>query len=203
MQESVASAPGRCSSPVRRPLPMVEILVRDPGNCPVVVAGQRMAYAHPEIVGENADRVCGQSLAALAPAAEEVARAAADGRVIQPFELTCPLEGCGAVFLLRVVPYGERSPGRESDAAAEGPESPERRSSRRRAGRRRRRGAKLLLGLVLLLVLLGGGAFAGVAALAPQLLPDGIKDRLRSLGVPVPYARAAPAWADPGEAASP
>ena len=81
--------------------PRVLIRVMDPGECPVLVVGGRMVYAHPELVGEESDRICAQALATLAPAAAEIAHAGAQGRGMSPLQLTCPVEGCGARFELR------------------------------------------------------------------------------------------------------
>ena len=94
-----------------RSLPMVEITVRDPGNCPVLVAGGRMIYAHPEVLKSESDRICGQALSTAAPVAEEVARAAAEGRRMAPLEIKCAKEGCGAVLVVQALPFGaERAP---------------------------------------------------------------------------------------------
>ncbi|MHC4504056.1 MAG: DUF4388 domain-containing protein [Planctomycetota bacterium] len=87
-------------------LPLVEIVARDPGRCPVLVAGGRMVYAHPEILKDESDRICAQALSVLAPAAEELARAAAAGRRLEPLELSCPEEGCGAAFTMKALPFG-------------------------------------------------------------------------------------------------
>lgn len=87
-----------------KPLPRIEIRVADPGQCPILVTGGRMVYAHPEVIKEESDRICAQALGGLASAAEEVARAAAAGRRIPPFELRCPARDCGAKFDLQVMP---------------------------------------------------------------------------------------------------
>ena len=89
-----------------RALPRVEIVARDPGRCPVLVAGSRMVYAHPEILKDESDRICAQALSVLAPAAEELARAAAAGRRLEPLQLSCPEDGCGAVFTMKALPFG-------------------------------------------------------------------------------------------------
>jgi len=93
-----------------RSLPMVEITVRDPGNCPVLVAGGRMIYAHPEVLKSENCRICGQALSTAAPVAEEVARAAAEGRRMAPLEITCVEEGCGAVLVVQALPFGAERP---------------------------------------------------------------------------------------------
>jgi CRP-like cAMP-binding protein len=89
-----------------RALPNVEIVVRDPGNCPVLVAGGRMIYAHPEVLKSGDMRLCAQALSTAATVAEEVARAAAEGRRMAPLEITCLQEDCGAVLVVQALPFG-------------------------------------------------------------------------------------------------
>ena len=87
----------------RHKFPLVELVVEDPGNCPVLEKGGKMIYAHPETLKEASGRICAQALSTLAPAAGELATAVADGRTLYQLELTCPVEGCGAVFGLRLL----------------------------------------------------------------------------------------------------
>ncbi|MHC5054115.1 MAG: cyclic nucleotide-binding domain-containing protein [Planctomycetota bacterium] len=87
-------------------LPRVEITVRDAGTCPVLASGGRMVYAHPEVLKFESGRICAQAIATAAPVAEEVARAAAEGRRMAPLEITCIKEGCGAVLVVQALPFG-------------------------------------------------------------------------------------------------
>jgi CRP-like cAMP-binding protein len=120
-----------------KPLPRVEIRVTNPGQCPVLAAGGRMVYAHPEVVKEDSDRICAQALGGLASAAEEVARTAAAGRRTPPFELRCPVDGCGARFELHVMPTAatgdevRRSQARPSTSSGRAGREPVERQARR------------------------------------------------------------------------
>jgi len=91
-------------------LPKVEMLVTTPGACGILTAGGKMTYGHPEVLKEESDRICGRALVALVPVAERMARAAAAGREVAPEEITCPADGCGAVFRLRVLAHWEVQP---------------------------------------------------------------------------------------------
>ena len=168
-------------------LPKVEILVRDPGNCRVLEAGARMIYDHPEL---RAQRTCAQALSVLAPAAEDLARAKAEGSHDEPLQLTCPVVGCGAVFALRALSLSEMA--RLRDGVAASPAEP--REGRRPAPARRRTTAPairkrrsrslkwIIVGLVLMV--LCAGALGGPVLLAPEVLPPRLRDRLRAWGIP-------------------
>ncbi len=65
-----------------------------------------MIYAHPEVLKSGDMRLCAQALSTAAPVAEEVARAAAEGRRMAPFEIRCLEEGCGAVLVVQALPFG-------------------------------------------------------------------------------------------------
>lgn len=69
---------------------------------------------------------------------------------------------------------------------------------------RRKRGffTKLIL-LVLVVVVVGGGGLAAVLFLKPALVPAGIRDSLRGLGLPVPEVSAPEGEAAPEEGAAP
>jgi hypothetical protein len=167
-----------------RKLPIVKILVQDPGKCPVLETGGVMMYAHPEVLREQSGRTCAQALAVLAPAAEEIACAAAEGRPMEPLILSCPVEDCGAVFVLKALSRAE--------AAALAARKQRSRGRPAERGAARARGGPLKWAMIVLLVvtLLAAGGSAAVVFLAPDILPPEVTTRLRAWGVPVPEAPA-------------
>jgi len=102
-----------------RKLPPVEMVVRDAGGCPVLRCGGRMVYVHPEIAVDGDGRICARSVSALIPAAEKLAEDASGGKGASETEFTCPVEGCGAVFGLRVLPDDEAARASSPAAACE------------------------------------------------------------------------------------
>jgi CRP-like cAMP-binding protein len=95
-----------------------------------------MIYAHPEVLSSGGGRICGQALSTAVPVAEEIARAAAEGRRMPPLEITCSKEGCGAVLVVQALPFGsEDTPSTPSPSPAPPPmTSPESARSSRKPG---------------------------------------------------------------------
>jgi uncharacterized repeat protein (TIGR04076 family) len=173
--------------------PEVEIVVLDTGTCPVLQVGDRLMYRHPAI---EAVRTCAQALSTLAPAAEDVARATMDGRPLEPLHLSCPVETCGAMFVLTALSMDE-APARtrarlakrqtqSSPRSTAGGGGAKGRTSRRVRAKPKRRLLKWAVALALVLVLGGSGGFVGVGYFAPDLLPEVPTARLAQWHVPLP-----------------